>query len=119
MDPCSAHGGLETFVTADLDASGSDEYVSSCVDQTLVAYGTGYTRWELSGVGGRDLVFGQLDDDPALEVATTSGHVIDTQTHAVQWQRPEGFGAHLEAADIDGDGRDELIAADAWYQVRL
>lgn len=115
--PCTGRGGLQTLIAADLSGDGVDEFVSSCTDGTLVAYGAGYTAWALAGVGGADLVAGQMDDDPAIEIASTTGHVIDAGSHVVQWHRQDGFGAHLRAADIDSDGRDELIAADPWYIV--
>lgn len=115
--PCTGHGGLQTLITADLNGDGADEFVSSCTNGTLVAHGAGYTAWALAGVGGADLVAGQMDDDPAIEIASTTGHVIDADGHVVQWHRQDAFGAHLQAADIDGDGRDELIAADPWYIV--
>jgi len=117
MGPCGTRGGLQAFTTADLDGNGSDELVSVCGDQTLIAYGPGYTAWGLAGVGGSDVAAGQMDDDPAIEIATTSGKVTDAATHTVQWNWASGFGAHLQSADVDGDGRDELIAAESWYIV--
>lgn len=117
MGPCGTRGGLQAFTTADLDGNGSDELISLCGDQTLIAYGNGYPGWGLAGVGGSDIAAGQMDDDPAIEIATTSGKVIDSVTHTVQWEWSQGFGAHLQSADIDGDGRDELIVAEPWYFV--
>ncbi len=115
--PCSSRSGLQAFTLTDLDGDGADEWLSVCGDQTLVVNGPDSAGWSLPGVGGTEIVVGQMDDDAALEIATTSGRVIDAGTHAVQWVRPEGFGAHLQVADIDGDGRGELIAADSWYYV--
>jgi hypothetical protein len=115
--PCTARGGLQSLIAADLSGDGADEFVSSCADGSLVAHGAGYTTWTLAGAGGTDLVAGQMDGDPAIEIASTTGDVVDAFTHATQWHRQGGFGAHLEAADIDADGRDELIAADPWYIV--
>jgi hypothetical protein len=72
----------------------------------------------VTGVSATDIVVGQMDNDPALEIALTNGSVIDASTHAVQWHRPDGFGAHLAVANLDKDGRQELIAAEQWYIVR-
>lgn len=116
-DPCSSHGGLQDLQTADLNGDGTDEFVSSCYDQALFAYGSGYTPWMLAAVAGADVVTGQMDDDPAIEIATAGGAVVDADTHTVQWQWQNAFGVHLQAADVDGDGRDELIAAESWYIV--
>lgn len=117
MDPCATRGGLRAFAAADLDRDGWHETVSLCADGTLAAYGPRYATWTMQNVGGEDIAIGQMDHDPALEIATTSGRVVDSISHKVQWEWPNGFGAQLQAADIDGDGRDELIAGEYWYVV--
>lgn len=114
---CATRGGLAGFTTADLDGNGGDEIISVCADRTLVVEGSGYAGWTLAGVDGTEVVVGQMDGDAALEIATTSGRVIDSVTHVIEWFRPDGFGVHLAVGDIDGDGRDELIAAEAWYNI--
>lgn len=114
---CASRGGLRTLAAADLDGNGNDELLSLCADDALTAEGAVYAAWVLAGVGGNELAVGQMDDDAALEIASTSGRVVDSATRAVQWAWPAGFGAHVLSADIDGDGRDELIAADAWYWI--
>lgn len=111
-DPCSTRGELVAFAVADLDGDRWHEVVSLCSDETLTAYGPKYATWTLPNVGGREIAIGQMDDDPALEIATTSGKVIDSVTRTVQWDRSEGFGIQLQAADVDGDGLDELIVND-------
>jgi hypothetical protein len=117
-DPCFARGGLLGMTTADLDGNGTDEIVSSCEDRSLFAYGTGYPRWRVAGAGSgplpADIAVGQMDDDPAQEIATTGGFVVDSVTHAVEWQLAAGFGTQVQAIDIDADGRDELIASQEW-----
>ena len=122
QDPCFARGGLLGMTTADLDGNGTDEIVSSCQDRSLFAYGNGYRQWTVPGAGSSplsaDITVGQMDDDAALEIATTGGFVIDSATHAVEWEVPAGFGIEVQAVNIDADGRDELIAAEAWDVVR-
>jgi hypothetical protein len=115
--PCASRGGQQGFAVGDLNADGTDEFVSVCADQALVVHGPAYTSWTLAAVGGTSIAVAQMDDDAALEVATNTGKVVDTATKTVQWTRSGGFGTHLVAGDIDGDGRAELIAADAWYWV--
>jgi outer membrane protein assembly factor BamB len=113
-DPCATRGGLYVLITADLNGDGFDETVSNCGNGMLFAYGSQYPRWQrdVSAAGTYDLTAGQMDGDPALEIATANGHVVDSATHAVDWFLEGGFGRLVRAADIDGDGRDEIVGAD-------
>lgn len=116
--PCTGRGGLSTMTTADLDQDGQIEQVSVCADGRLVAHRSAVELWSLAGIGAStDVVVGQMDDDASLEIATTSGNVIDVATRSVQWYRPSGFGRRLAVSDTDSDGKQELIAADSWYWV--
>jgi hypothetical protein len=114
---CFNRGGLKALSAADFDADGIEEVLSICSDNTLAVMPETGPGWSLTGIGGTKLVVGQMDNDPSLEIASTSGRIVDVATRTVQWYRPEGFGAHLQAGDIDGDGRDELVSGDAWYWV--
>jgi len=108
--PCAGRFGTDALRAADLNGDGTDELIAICNDQTLVVEGPGYAGWTLAGVSGRDIAVGQMDNDPALEIATTGGHVVDSATRSVQWFSPAGFGGIVRAGDVDGDGRDELIS---------
>ena len=111
---CRMRGGLAALTLRDLDGDGWDEFISLCRDGTVVVHGFTYPEWVVPAalwfVSDADVVVGQMDGDAALEVATSDGRVIDTATHAAQWTYAGGFGEQLRAADIDADGRDELIA---------
>lgn len=97
----------------DLDDDGDLE-ILTCTSNTLTASShDGQLLWS-APAGGGDLIAGQMDGDPAYEIALTDGDVVDCDTHQVQWHWANGFGSHLEAGDIDDDGMDELIAAQAW-----
>lgn len=108
---------LRDMRLADLDGDGSLEIVIVTSSDLKVYSKTGTLLWQVAGAGGTDLAIAQMDDDPGLEIATTSGNVVDVATHQIQWTHSGGFGAHLAAADVDGDGKAELIAADSWYYV--
>ena len=115
---CSGHNGLQAFTTADMNGDGEDEYLSVCGDSTLIVSGSHYTTWSLASVGGIDIVAANLDSDPAIEIATTSGKVIDGNTHTVQWTWPAGFGVHLRTANLqNGKSYQGLIAASGWNVV--
>ncbi|KAA3605520.1 MAG: VCBS repeat-containing protein [Planctomycetota bacterium] len=102
---------------ADLQGDGSEEVVL-CDQQNLYVYsGDGQLRWQFAGAGGRDVVVAQMDLDPSLEIATTSGAVVDATSQSLQWQYPNGFGVEVEAADLDGDGMAEIVAMEEWDRV--
>lgn len=116
--PCTLRGGLVSFTQADLDADGLPEQLSICQDGQLVVHHDEQVEWTVTGIGGDWIVVGQMDDDPALEIATTAGQVVDSATHRVQWSLRGGMGWRLVMADIDGDGRQELIASDTTSRIR-
>jgi hypothetical protein len=111
--------GLRGLALRDLGGDGKSELIvtnepASGTPTLRVFTGSGGLGWQVPGVGGRDVVVGQMDADPSLEIAVTGGSVVDAASRAVQWTWPAGFGKDVEAADIDGDGMQELIAAEQW-----
>ncbi|MCC6407362.1 MAG: VCBS repeat-containing protein [Planctomycetes bacterium] len=115
----SLQGGFATIASPtamrvhDVDADGNLELVVATAN-ALRVYGFGGALEWSAAVGGTDLAIGQMDTDPALELALTSGNVVDAGTHAVQWTWSAGFGSLLETGDIDDDGYDELIGTEFW-----
>lgn len=67
--------------------------------------------------GGEDVVAGQMDTDTAIEIATSSGFVIDWDTRQVQWNNGGIFGPMLDLANSDNDPQDELIVGQSWSTV--
>ena len=104
---------LTGMALRDLNGDGKAEIIAVSATQLRVFSGGGVLRWQL-GVGGADVVVGQMDADPSLEIAVAGGSVIDVTLRTVQWTWPNGFGLDVEAADVDGDGMQELIAAPRW-----
>jgi hypothetical protein len=110
----SATSSLSALCVADVVTGGRSEIVL-CSSNHLYVYGLdGTLLWDLTGPGGSDVLAAQMDADPALEIATTDGKVVDASSHTVQWTWSAGFGMALRAGDIDGDGLAELIGAQAW-----
>lgn len=110
--------GFEGLCLTDVNGDGFADLIVTTPSDLYVADGTsGQLLWSVAGVGGYDVVAGQMDNDPALEIATTSGNVIDVATHAVQWTRSGGFGAHLRLAPLPGANYQQLIAAESWQYV--
>ena len=109
---------IQGMAIHDLDGDGLPELLFVSPTGLTVFSNAGDALWSVPQAVGEDVVVGQMDDDPALEIATTGGFVVDAATRLVQWTAAQGFGHRLRAADIDGDGRDELIVAEAWNAVR-
>ncbi|MCU0867501.1 MAG: VCBS repeat-containing protein [Planctomycetes bacterium] len=53
---------------------------------------------------------GNVDADPALEIVLAEGAVVDGVTRQLQWLNTPGFGSWVDTGDLDGDGRDEIVA---------
>ena len=111
-------GGLNGLSLNDLDGTGYVELIVTTGNDLFVFNNTGAVLWQVPGAGGYDVVVGQMDNDPALEIAATKGRVVDTATHTVQWARAGGFGLHLKLAPLPGTGYQQLIVAENWYIVR-
>lgn len=104
---------------ADVDNNGANDIVLATFTHLSVFSPAGTLEWDVA-VGCSDLVVAQMDNDLALEIALTSGTnapgtIVDCGTHAVQWTWPNGFGLEITAADVDLDGRAELIGSQGWY----
>jgi hypothetical protein len=106
----SGANGAEGLSLTDLDGDTRPELIVTTVNDLFVLRGNGALLWQLPGAGGYEVVVGQMDDDSALEIATTNGSVVDAGTRAVQWMRAGGFGRQLALAPLEGAGYQQLIA---------
>ncbi len=63
---------------------------------------------------------GNVDDDPDREFVLNDGRMVRVNgaTLTEEWNRGAIFGYQLRLADIDGDGRDELISNQGWGSVQ-
>jgi hypothetical protein len=109
--------GLQGLSLTDLDGDGNAELIVTTVDDLYVFSSSGQLLWQVPGAGGYDVVAGQMDNDPAIEIAATNGKVVDAATHAVQWTHNGGFGVHLKLAPFPGENYQQLIVAEAWQFV--
>lgn len=101
--------GLLSFALADLDGDGYAELIAVTLHDLFVFNAAGDLLWQVPGAGGEDVVVGQMDNDSALEIASTNGAVVDTATHAVQWTRSGGFHYHLALAPCEGEFYQQLL----------
>jgi hypothetical protein len=106
----------------DVDSDGQLEYVF-CDGTSFYVYdvATGSLEHASPSLGATDLAVGNVDDDPALEivVSASDGYVINGQSYETEWQYPGSFGQYVRAGDLDGDGRDEIVAGAAWYKITV
>ncbi len=101
---------LEGMRVADVDGDAVAEILVTTLTDLYVYRADGSLLFSIPGVRGYDIVVGQMDDDPGLEIAAFD-KIIDVATRSVQWASPTPFGTWLTALDIDGDGKDELIGS--------
>jgi hypothetical protein len=102
----------------DVTGDGHADLIVTTASDLFVGDGpTGELLWSVPGVGGYDVVVGQMDNDAAFEIATTNGSVVDAGTRAVQWTRSGGFGFRLKLAPFQGENYQQLIAAEGWQFV--
>ena len=111
--------GIKRFALANLDG-GQDDEIVAINENDLVAIKNGVLTplWTVTGAKASDLAIGNMDQDPALEIAlargTASGWVIDASTRVTQFDYSLGFGDYIAAGDIDGDGMAEIASAELW-----
>lgn len=71
------------------------------------------------GFGCSDIEVAQIDADPQLELVLAGnvlgGFVLDGSTLAVDWADVRGFGRQVRVADLDDDGRDEVVSQASNY----
>ena len=84
--------GLEALSLTDLDGDGRAELIVATVDNFYVFNGSAQLLWEVNGAGGYDVVAGQMDNDPAIEIAGTNGKIVDAATHGVSGRAAAAFG---------------------------
>ena len=109
--------GLEGLSLTDLDGDGPAELIVTTMNDLFVFSGDGSLLWQLAGAGGAEVVAGQMDNDPALEIATTKGTVTDSATQTLQWTRSGPLGLRVKLAPLPGASYKQLIVAE-WYNVR-
>lgn len=107
--------------TADLDRDGTIELVCSAtlfgfpdagVNNPLIVFdaATLAVERQVEGYFGNDMAIGNVDNDPALEIVTWRGYVIDGVTLQQEWVSAETFGSGVAVGDVTGDSIAEIVA---------
>ena len=109
-------GPIRGLTVTDVDLDGARELVfCNPNDLFVVDLATGVLEFRGVGLGGRDLAVGSVDGDPAPEIVVANGvgpgFVIDGVTRAVEWTDiTPGYGDFVRIADIDGNGRADIVS---------
>lgn len=112
------------LTVVDVDGDGQTELVF-CDASDLFIYdlATGSLERQAFGFGGHDLDVGQVDNDSDLEIAvangSSAGYILNGSTGLVEWGVQSGFGSLVELGDLDGDGRDEVVAGFEWDSINV
>lgn len=98
------------------------EFSSATQSLTVLALDGSATQLFETALNGssREMVIGNVDADAQLEIVLSSGLVYDGTTWANEWYLGTGFSdGTLAAGDLDADGIDEILAADAWGAIKV
>lgn len=101
---------LKAPVVEDVNGNGSPNVLVATDDGTALFSATGETVWTRDA-GGSYLATGNVDDDSAVEVVTSSFRSIralDGRDGRVEWQRNVTNTRLRTVADADGDGTSEV-----------
>jgi hypothetical protein len=119
---------VASLYTGDIDNDGKVEIVAlGATDSTRVIriyegidLALEWASPVLESTGGlSEMRVGNVDDDPAAEIITGTGHVIDGLTHETQLIKADGFSGYplsLAVGDADNDGVDDIVHTD-YYNV--
>lgn len=106
---------LEGLALADANRDGLQDILLSTTSELRAYTADGTFLFKMPGPGGK-LLAGSFDADPGPEVITSGGQVIDVATRTVQWSSGI-FGPELAAADIDGDGMQEVVLGPSFDKI--
>lgn len=115
---------LRDMAAADVDGDGNVEIVTSDgIGIRVHSADTGALKWSFANAGGNSLAMGDVDGDAHQEIITSTyggkGYVIDGSDRAVKWQNDASFGARVRVADLNRDGRMEIVGASAWQKITI
>ena len=116
------YGGSDGLAVGDVDGDGEAEIVLA---DGFVLGGTSHAvEWRYLSGFGREVVLGNIDADPALEIFASAGSyyitAYDAEIRTPLWQIETGSEiAALLLADVDGDGDVEAVVGEGqWGDIK-
>lgn len=119
---------------ADFDSDGGDE-IAALIDNTRLAtesesrqhfeirdIKTLELEWESPKVFlGNSMAAGNVDTDAHIELVFSNGDVFgfDENGYSREWRHPSKFGERVETADLNGNGRDEIIGNPGYSSIKV
>lgn len=101
------------LTVADMDADGSLDVLSVSefpgLGISVYRFGTDEAIWSDPELAATFAGKGQLDADPALEIVTTSGLIVDGATGETEFEFAGGFGSTVLVGNVDSDSGDEIV----------
>jgi len=109
---------ITDFAIADADNDGTLDVVALSGTALFIYDPTTLALVRTINYGGDRLAVGDIDGHGTNEIVLNTGYVIEVTSAStvLKWQT-SAFGFSVGLADIDGDGKQELIAAQSWYHI--
>ena len=120
----TAASRIDGLTIADVDGDSDLEAIFCQDGSALYVYSLiGSEEFSSTSYPCYDVTVAQVDDNADLEIVasrgTLGGWVLNGVTRAEEWNRSGGFGTWVRAADLDGDGRDEIVAGFRWNGITV
>lgn len=112
-------GTINDMAVADADNDGTLDVVALTSTKLFIYNAATAVLERTLNYGGDRLAIGNVDNDPKLEIVLNSGKVLEVTSSSTVVERDGApFGVDVALADIDGDGRQELVASEGWYHIK-
>jgi hypothetical protein len=101
---------ISYLVSENVDTDPQEELIFVSVDKLIIYDSLNKTfEWvSQNRVTAKQIVLGQMDDDPQLEIVLNSGVIFDSKFYNIEFDGDRPFGERITLFDINGDGIPEI-----------
>jgi hypothetical protein len=112
---------VEAIVSADIDRDPQEELIILAEGILYVFDGVSKAiEWQsLREFEAQEIILGNVDDDPQLEIILNSGFIIDSNFFSVEFEADARFGDRIKLLDINNDGYPEIIGETPDFTLRV